>query len=163
MIVSEHIALLSPHTCMSNLSSCYWIYFYGSVVITQCSLHLFCTDAIYFLTVILFIVKHLSLKSIKILFLHLSRAEKCVIASSGFQGDIKALQKNLSAKELVKLAELHLSKYSIYSSIQVFCVISRVFFLWLHKIESLVYLFWTFKLVLRIYYSLLVIKIIWIL
>ncbi|KAM0893104.1 hypothetical protein ACQ4PT_025352 [Festuca glaucescens] len=27
-------------------------------------------------------------------------AEKCVIASSGFQGDIKALQKNLSAKEL---------------------------------------------------------------
>ncbi|KAM0893105.1 hypothetical protein ACQ4PT_025352 [Festuca glaucescens] len=28
-------------------------------------------------------------------------AEKCVIASSGFQGDIKALQKNLSAKELL--------------------------------------------------------------
>ncbi|OEL28057.1 Proteasome subunit beta type-1 [Dichanthelium oligosanthes] len=29
------------------------------------------------------------------------RAEKCVLASSGFQGDIKALQKNLAAKELV--------------------------------------------------------------
>ncbi|CAM0952211.1 unnamed protein product [Alopecurus aequalis] len=28
-------------------------------------------------------------------------ADKCVIASSGFQGDIKALQKNLSAKELL--------------------------------------------------------------
>jgi len=28
-------------------------------------------------------------------------ADKCVLASSGFQGDIKALQKNLAAKELV--------------------------------------------------------------
>ncbi|KAF8653804.1 hypothetical protein HU200_061925 [Digitaria exilis] len=28
-------------------------------------------------------------------------ADKCVLASSGFQGDIKALQKNLAAKELI--------------------------------------------------------------
>ncbi|GJN04141.1 hypothetical protein PR202_ga21663 [Eleusine coracana subsp. coracana] len=28
-------------------------------------------------------------------------ADKCILASSGFQGDIKALQKNLAAKELV--------------------------------------------------------------
>jgi hypothetical protein len=31
------------------------------------------------------------------------RTDKCVLASSGFQADIKALQKNLSAKELVSL------------------------------------------------------------
>ncbi|ONM22763.1 Proteasome subunit beta type [Zea mays] len=29
------------------------------------------------------------------------RADKCVLASSGFQGDIKALQKNLAARELL--------------------------------------------------------------
>ncbi|CAO2153059.1 unnamed protein product, partial [Urochloa humidicola] len=28
------------------------------------------------------------------------RAEKCVLPSSGFQGDIKALHKNLAAREL---------------------------------------------------------------
>ena len=33
-----------------------------------------------------------------------NRADKCVLASSGFQGDIKALQKNLAAKELVSVA-----------------------------------------------------------
>jgi 20S proteasome subunit beta 6 len=31
------------------------------------------------------------------------RADKCVLASSGFQGDIKALHKNLAARELVKI------------------------------------------------------------
>ncbi|CAM0149161.1 unnamed protein product [Urochloa decumbens] len=35
-------------------------------------------------------------------------ADKCVLASSGFQGDIKALQKNLAAKELMLLARMAL-------------------------------------------------------
>lgn len=34
--------------------------------------------------------------------LYVCRADKCVLASSGFQGDIKALHKNLAARELVK-------------------------------------------------------------
>ena len=41
-----------------------------------------------------------------IFFIYICRADKSVLASSGFQGDIKALQKNLSAKHLVGAIEL---------------------------------------------------------
>jgi hypothetical protein len=39
---------------------------------------------------------------LNIVSLYIYRADKCVLASSGFQGDIKALHKNLAARELVK-------------------------------------------------------------
>lgn len=38
-----------------------------------------------------------------VFFLFRGRAEKCVMASSGFQADVKALQKVLSARHLVSL------------------------------------------------------------
>ncbi|KAK8965386.1 Proteasome subunit beta type-1 [Platanthera guangdongensis] len=38
-------------------------------------------------------------------------ADKCVLASSGFQGDMKALQKNLAAKHLVSVHLLHIYQH----------------------------------------------------
>lgn len=45
----------------------------------------------------------LTFKTIDYVRICLFSADKCVLASSGFQGDIKALHKNLAARHLVSV------------------------------------------------------------
>lgn len=72
--------------------------------------HLGAVDFIYLISALhkghFFFVWFVLFKDVKLGFFYLfivspDRAEKCVMASSGFQADVKALQKVLSARHLV--------------------------------------------------------------